>query len=55
MTYLGSRVIAANSSGYITETLSPGRHAIVCLKLYEGEPRDSRFRPFGIVGPIIVP
>ena len=22
-------------------------HAIVCLKLYEGEPQDSRFRPFG--------
>ena len=54
VTYLGSRVIAANGSGYIAETMSPGRHAIVCLKLYEGEPPDSRFRPFGIVGPIVV-
>jgi hypothetical protein len=54
VTYLGSHVIAANSSGYIAETMSPGRHAIVCLKLYEGEPRESRFRPFGIVGPIVV-
>lgn len=54
VTYLGSRVIAPNSSGYIAETMSPGRHAIVCLRLYEDEPRDSRFRPFGIVGPIVV-
>lgn len=54
VTYLQSDVIAANSSDFIATTMSPGRHAIVCLKLYEGEPRDSRFRPFGIVGPIIV-
>jgi hypothetical protein len=50
VTYLGSRVIAANDSGYIAETMSPGRHAIVCLKPYTGE----GFRPFGIVGPIVV-
>ena len=54
VTYLGSRLIAPNSSGYIAETMSRGRHAIVCLERYEGEPRDARFRPFGIVGPIVV-
>lgn len=54
VTYLQSDVIPANSSGSIVTTMSPGRHAIVCLKLYEGEPPSSRFRPFGIVGPIVV-
>jgi hypothetical protein len=54
VTYLQSDVIPANTSGSIVTTMSPGRHAIVCLKLYEGEPQDSRFRPFGIVGPIVV-
>jgi hypothetical protein len=50
VTYLGSQVISANNSGFIAETMSPGRHAIVCLKLYEGK----GFRPFGIAGPFVV-
>jgi hypothetical protein len=54
VTYQRSEVIPPNSSGFIATTMSPGRHAIVCHKLYEGEPQDSRFRPFGIVGPIVV-
>ena len=49
---LGSGVIPANSSGSVVTTMSPGRHAIVCMQLYEGEVID--FRPFGVVGPIVV-
>jgi hypothetical protein len=48
--YLGSQVISANNSGFIAETMSPGRHAIVCLKPYEGV----GIRPWGIVGPFVV-
>jgi hypothetical protein len=48
--YLGSDVIPANSSDIILPQMAaPGRHAIVCLHLFEGD-----FRPFGIAGPIIV-
>ncbi|MEX2275083.1 MAG: hypothetical protein WEA10_05925 [Actinomycetota bacterium] len=50
--YLRSDVIAANSSEIIVTTMSPGRHAIVCMHPYEGEVMD--FRPFGVVGPIPV-
>ena len=52
VSYLGSEVIPANSSGSVVTTMSPGRHAIVCMQLYEGEVMN--FRPFGIVGPIVV-
>jgi hypothetical protein len=55
VSYLGSEVIQANSSGITVPRMSPGRHAIVCLQLEEGAPPASmRFRPFGIVGPIVV-
>lgn len=55
VSYLGSEVIQANSSGSTFPTMSPGRHAIVCLQLEEDAPPASmRFRPFGIVGPIVV-
>jgi hypothetical protein len=50
VTYLGSQVISSNNSSFIAETMSPGRHAIVCHKPYEGK----GFRPFGIAGPIVV-
>lgn len=50
--YLRSDVIPANSSEVIVTTMSPGRHAIVCMQPYEGEVMD--FRPFGVVGPIPV-
>jgi hypothetical protein len=50
ISYLGSDVIPANSSDIIVPQLStPGEHAIVCLRPFEGD-----FRPFGIAGPIIV-
>jgi hypothetical protein len=49
VSYLGSAEIPANSSDSIVPTMSPGPHAIVCLRPFEGE-----FRPFGIVGPIVV-
>jgi hypothetical protein len=52
VSYLGSEVIPANSSGSVVTTMSPGRHAIVCMQLYEGEVMN--FRPFGVVGPIVV-
>jgi len=52
VSYLGSEVIPANSSGSIVTTMSPGRHAIVCMQLYEGEVMN--FRPFGVAGPIVV-
>ena len=50
--YLGSDVIPANSSEIIVTTMSPGKHAIVCMQPYEGEVMD--FRPFGVAGPIPV-
>ena len=52
--YLRSDVIPANSSESIVTTMSPGRHAIVCMQPYEGEVMDFDFRPFGVVGPIPV-
>jgi hypothetical protein len=51
VTYLGSNVIPAHGSGSIVGTMSPGRHAIVCLQRYEGQ-RD--FQAFGIAGPIAI-
>jgi hypothetical protein len=52
VSYLGSELIPANSSGSVVTTMSPGSHAIVCMERYEGE--EMNFRPFGVVGPIIV-
>ncbi|HEU4527278.1 MAG TPA: hypothetical protein VFT80_05060 [Actinomycetota bacterium] len=52
--YLGSDIVPANSSEFIATTMWQGRHAIVCLQMQEGEPLRTRFRPFGVVGPIIV-
>ena len=50
VSYLGSDIIPAHSSDIIAPQMyTPGRHAIVCLHLFEGD-----FRPFGIAGPIIV-
>jgi hypothetical protein len=50
VSYLGSDIIPANSSDIIAaQTHTPGRHAIVCLHLFEGD-----FRPFGIAGPFVV-
>ena len=54
VTYLRGDVISANSSEFVAVTMSQGRGAIVCLKLVQGEPPRSRFRPFAVVGPIIV-
>jgi hypothetical protein len=51
VTYLGSDVIPAHSSEIIAVPMSAGRHAITCLKPYEG----LGLRPFGIAGPIDVP
>jgi hypothetical protein len=48
VSYLGSEVIPANGSGSIVSTMSPGRHAIVCLQPI-GRPA-----PFGVVGPIVI-
>ncbi|MGH2539238.1 MAG: hypothetical protein ACRDGK_01805 [Actinomycetota bacterium] len=48
--FLSSDIIPANDSGIIVPTMFSGRHAIVCLRPFEGD-----FRPFGVVGPIIVP
>ena len=50
ISYLGSDVIPANSSDIIVPQMyTPGTHAIVCLRPFEGD-----FRPFGIAGPIVV-
>jgi hypothetical protein len=50
VSYLGSDVIPANSSDIIVPQMStPGHYAIVCLQPFEGD-----FRPFGVVGPIVV-
>jgi hypothetical protein len=50
VSYLGSDIIPANSSDIIAPQMStPGQHAIVCLRPFEGD-----FRPFGIAGPIVV-
>jgi hypothetical protein len=49
VSYLSSEIIAANSSGSVVTTLSPGDYTIVCMQPYRGE-----FRPFGVVGPIVV-
>jgi hypothetical protein len=54
VTYLGSDVIPANSSGTFAATMSSGTHAIVCLQPYELNNGRSRTLPFGIVGPIDV-
>lgn len=51
VTYLRSDVIPAHSSEIIAVPMSAGRHAITCLKPYEG----LGIRPFGIAGPITVP
>ena len=50
VTYLRSHVIPAHSSETIAVPMSAGRHAITCLKPYEGQ----GLRPFGIAGPITV-
>ena len=52
--YLSSDVIPANGSGTIVTTMLQGRHAIVCLQLDEDGSPLARFRPFGVVGPIVV-
>ena len=52
VTYLSSEVIPANRTGSAVTTMSPGRHAVVCMQPYEGEVMD--LRPFKIVGPIVV-
>ncbi len=54
--YLGSDVIPANSSEIIvTRMSSPGTHAIVCMRRFEGAHRSLRgFQPSGIAGPIVV-
>jgi len=49
VSYLGNEVIPANSSGSVVTTMSPGRHAIVCMDQYGGPGL-----PFGVVGPIVV-
>lgn len=54
VTYLGSDVMPANSSGTFVATMSSGRHAITCLQPYEVKPGRSRMLPFGILGPIVV-
>jgi hypothetical protein len=51
VTYLRSDVIPAHSSETIAVPMSAGRHAITCLKPFEGQ----GLRPFGIAGPITVP
>jgi len=53
VTYLGSDVIPANSSGTFVATMSSGSHAITCLQPYEIRGR-SRLLPFGIAGPIVI-
>lgn len=50
VTYLRSHVIPAHSSETIAVPMSAGKHAITCLKPYEGQ----GLRPFGIAGPITV-
>ena len=54
VTYLGSDVVPANSSGTFVATMSSGRHAIVCLRPYEINDGRSRLLTFGIVGPIVI-
>jgi len=54
VSYLGSEVIPANSSGSIVTTMSPGPHAIVCMQPYEDPLPAFPLRPFGVVGPIVV-
>ena len=49
VSYLGSEVIPADSSGSVVSTMSPGRHAIVCM-----DPNVREGLPFGIVGPIVI-
>ncbi len=51
VTYLRSHVIPAHSSETIVVSMAAGRHAITCLKPYEG----LGLRPYGIAGPITVP
>jgi hypothetical protein len=51
VTYLRSDVVPAHSSDTIAVSMSAGRHAITCLKPFEGQ----GFRPYGIAGPITVP
>lgn len=50
VTHLRSDVIQAHSSESVAVPMSEGRHAITCLKPYEG----LGFRPYGIAGPITV-
>jgi hypothetical protein len=53
--YLGSEVIAANSSGIIVTTMSSGPHGIACLTRFEGAHRSLRgFQTFGLAGSIVV-
>jgi hypothetical protein len=51
VTYLRSDVVPAHGSDIIVVPMSSGRHAITCLKPFEGQ----GLRPFGIAGPITVP
>ncbi len=53
VTYLGSDIIPANSSGTVVATMSSGRHAITCLQPYEVNGR-TRLLAFGIGGPFVV-
>jgi hypothetical protein len=50
VTYLRSDVIPAHGSDTIAVPMSAGRHAITCLKPFEGQ----GLRPYGIAGPITV-
>lgn len=50
VTYLRSNVIPAHSSDTIVVPMSTGRHAITCLKPFDGQ----GLRPYGIAGPITV-
>ncbi len=52
--YLRSDLIPANSSEIIVTTMSPGKHAIVCMQPYEDPLPDFPLRPFGVVGPIVI-
>jgi hypothetical protein len=51
VTYLRSDVVPAHSSDTIAVPMAAGRHAITCLKPYDG----LGLRPYGIAGPITVP
>ena len=54
ITYLQSDIVPANTTQMIGVLMGEGRHAIACLKPYDGGGPRERFRPAGLAGPIHV-